>query len=207
MFVFHVPDLVDELSGNKARRQIKRLKELNAGAGIQVLDKADTKDFYSLVQPNSMLTDLERPVLKPIIEESNKAQQWVEDNKSGSLSDWLSSSDSNDVDTEEEVKTGFMDKPPVEDDEEEVKTGYVDVDEEIPTGYINQNLEEELKTGFIDQNEVATGFIDEDSIKTAFIDESEVTGILNSVEDFMKNKRSVIVIEEQTSLVLGRELE
>ena len=44
MVVFKVPELIDELSGRKAKRQIKRLKELNEGTGA--VEGMATEDFY-----------------------------------------------------------------------------------------------------------------------------------------------------------------
>ena len=55
LFVFHVPDLLDELSGRKARRQIKRLRELNLGTGA--LEGIATEDVYSSLPTGSMFSE------------------------------------------------------------------------------------------------------------------------------------------------------
>lgn len=47
LFIWRVPSIVDELSGRKAKRQIKRLKELNIGTG-----GFETNEIFNLV-PNS----------------------------------------------------------------------------------------------------------------------------------------------------------
>lgn len=55
IFIFHVPDLLDELSGRKAKRQIKKLKELNLGTGA--LETANTSDIYHVVSTGSLLSN------------------------------------------------------------------------------------------------------------------------------------------------------
>lgn len=55
-FLLHIPDLLDELSGRKAKRQIKRLKELNLGTGA--LDRTGaTDDFYQSISSGSLLAE------------------------------------------------------------------------------------------------------------------------------------------------------
>lgn len=53
IFVFKVPELIDELSGRKAKRQIKMLHELNMGTGS--LDKLSTSEIYSSIPSGSLL--------------------------------------------------------------------------------------------------------------------------------------------------------
>lgn len=55
IFVFKVPDLLDELSGRKAKRQIKRLKELNIGTST--IDGLSTDDVYAVIPSGSLLLD------------------------------------------------------------------------------------------------------------------------------------------------------
>lgn len=52
-FVFNVPELLDELSGRKAKRQIKRLKKLSQSADISDMS---TEDIYSSVTSGSLLS-------------------------------------------------------------------------------------------------------------------------------------------------------
>lgn len=63
IFVFKVPDLLDELSGRKAKRQIKRLKELNIGTGT--IDNLSTDDVYAAIPSGSLLLD-EVPVVSSV---------------------------------------------------------------------------------------------------------------------------------------------
>lgn len=56
MVVFKVPELIDELSGRKAKRQIKRLKELNEGTGA--VEGMATEDFYMSAGGYSITSDI-----------------------------------------------------------------------------------------------------------------------------------------------------
>lgn len=48
MFVWRVPDLMDEISGRKAKRQIKRLREINQGlSGMSSLSSSDVNDVIN----------------------------------------------------------------------------------------------------------------------------------------------------------------
>lgn len=136
MFVFRVPELLDELSGRKAKRQIKRLKELNIGTGN--LEGMVTEDFYlsmpvGLTEESKQSVDLPLPI-------------------------------------------------PITNIEGEVAKQDIDEEDEIVT-------EEEVATGFMDDEEATTSFLGE-----------EATGILSDVQDFIKNRKIIEVIEEQTSL-------
>ena len=53
VFALKIPDLLDELSGRKAKRQIKRLKELNIGTGS--LEGIPTDDFYSSLSSGNLI--------------------------------------------------------------------------------------------------------------------------------------------------------
>lgn len=48
MFVWRVPDLIDEISCRKAKRQIKRLREINQGlSGMSSLSSSDVNDVIN----------------------------------------------------------------------------------------------------------------------------------------------------------------
>lgn len=107
IFVFKVPDLLDELSGRKAKRQIKRLKELNIGTGA--IEEMGTDDVYLSVSSGNLLGE----------EISKKVSSVKQD-----LNPTLIDEDEEDIATtemSEENKTDFM-------DEEEVKTEFIDED-------------------------------------------------------------------------------
>ena len=107
IFVFKVPDLLDELSGRKAKRQIKRLKELNIGTGA--IEEMGTDDVYLSVSSGNLLGE----------EISKKVSSVKQD-----LNPTLTDEDEEDIATtemSEENKTDFM-------DEEEVITEFIDED-------------------------------------------------------------------------------
>ena len=107
IFVFKVPDLLDELSGRKAKRQIIRLKELNIGTGA--IEEMGTDDVYLSVSSGNLLGE----------EISKKVSSVKQD-----LNPTLTDEDEEDIATtemSEENKTDFM-------DEEEVKTEFIDED-------------------------------------------------------------------------------
>ena len=74
VFALKIPELMDELSGRKAKRQIKRLKELNIGTGG--LDGMVTGDFY-LSMPSSTLLDSESINIASENIESKKTEKYV----------------------------------------------------------------------------------------------------------------------------------
>ena len=55
IFVLKIPELLDELSGRKAKRQIKRLKELNVGTGS--LEGMATDDVYMAISSGSLVAE------------------------------------------------------------------------------------------------------------------------------------------------------
>lgn len=111
VFALKIPDLLDELSGRKAKRQIKRLKELNIGTGS--LEGIATDDFYSSLSSGNLITEEYKAVSKDL-----KKDEEIE-----------------------EVEKNVLSKNviPSSDDEEEAKTGYMDDSEEQPTGFIGDD--------------------------------------------------------------------
>lgn len=53
--LFHIYDLAEELSGRRAKRQIKRLRELNIGTSS--LDKMGTDEVYSVMPSGNLLSE------------------------------------------------------------------------------------------------------------------------------------------------------
>ena len=68
--MFKVPDLLDELSGRKAKRQIRRLKELNIGTST--IDGLSTDDVYAAIPSGSLLLDDVPKVEKPILDDNSE---------------------------------------------------------------------------------------------------------------------------------------
>ena len=143
--VFNVPSLLDELSGRKAKRQIKRLKEANIGTGA--LEGMGTEDVYMAASSGSLLSE-EIAMVTPKQESEpqepkkfsplnlgNKKEETPtvngdpeEDIRSMDMENWVYSS--------EDEATNFM-------DETEAETSYIDDSE--ATGIL-QDIEEFCKS-------------------------------------------------------------
>ena len=54
-FIWDIPNLIDELSGRKAKRQIKMLQELNSSTGT--FDKLSTNEIYSGISSGTLLNE------------------------------------------------------------------------------------------------------------------------------------------------------
>lgn len=107
VFALKIPELMDELSGRKAKRQIKRLKELNIGTGG--LDGMVTGDFY-LSMPSSTLLDSESINIASENIESKITEKYVPNTNF------------------EEESTSFIDESKESLIGEEVSTNYLDSD-------------------------------------------------------------------------------
>lgn len=171
--VWHVPDIVDELSGRKAKRQIKKLKELNTGTGTLESFSMNTEDFYQTIGSGSLVQE-EVPVKYSDIGKDSAKQSAVssEEEPTGYL---------NNIDTGSEEPTGYLEG------NSEEPTGYLDdsTGGEEPTGYLGNQTEEEIPTGFLDSEE-STGFLDME--------------IMKDVSASASQKRVVLVLQEETSL-------
>jgi len=74
--IFKVPDLIDELSGRKAKRQIKRLRELNNGTGSLEGDEFSTTDFYRSISSGFLFAEeMEQVSVKPVNLELDSKQE------------------------------------------------------------------------------------------------------------------------------------
>lgn len=111
IFALKIPDLLDELSGRKAKRQIKRLKELNIGTGA--IEEMGTDDVYMSVSSGNLLGE----------EISIKKTKPTHNVESPKLEEDIVEDDEEDIATSEmsEDNTKFM-----EDEEEDVKTEFID---------------------------------------------------------------------------------
>lgn len=129
MFVFHIPDLLDELSGRKAKRQIKKLKEINGSTGAleNISGNLNTDDIYSAISSGSLISEEISQV--ETISEVNLVQQSMDDMKKSLVYPEVSSETSED-------STGVMSTPPTKKDSSEERTGYMD---EISTSYVDES--------------------------------------------------------------------
>lgn len=173
IFVLKIPDLLDELSGRKAKRQIERLKKLNVGTGS--LEGMDTDDVYLALSSGSLVSeDIEVQTeisSRGLDEETNTGDIQVDSsgNRDGSSGSLLSSNEEENIPVSREIK--------IEEVSEE------------------SNISEEDPTGFMDVDETDT-----EDAATSYVGEGEVTGMLNEIQEYENNKKVIEIIEEQTSL-------
>lgn len=143
IFVLNVPAMLDELSGRKAKRQIKRLKELNVGTGsfdtistsglynvstgtqtnmsTDEEDDFDVKDnFVSPTETNDSVVNNSSTSSESVVETPKE----VEDEDSVSTN-YFQETGNDSADLEETANTNFLgDDEPVEEDEDGVATDY-----------------------------------------------------------------------------------
>lgn len=101
VFALKIPDLLDELSGRKAKRQIKRLKELNIGTGS--LEGIATDDFYSSLSSGNLLSEEYKAVsdgIKSVTEEEEELVSNVDSQEDDSKTQFM--------DESENMATGFI---------------------------------------------------------------------------------------------------
>lgn len=143
--VFNVPSLLDELSGRKAKRQIKRLKEANIGTGA--LEGMGTEDVYMAASSGSLLSEeiaMVTPKQESELQGSKKFSPLNLGNKqeetpivnSDPEEDIPTTDMENGVSSSEDEATNFM-------DETEAETSYIDDSE--ATGIL-QDIEEFCKS-------------------------------------------------------------
>lgn len=115
IFTLKIPELLDELTGRKAKRQIKRLKELSQGTGS--LDGMATDDFY-ITMPSGTLNSVEVNVVEneEIKDEDDLETNYIDE----------SNLETNYMD--EDNETEFMDEVG-----EDASTNYIDAENSILT--------------------------------------------------------------------------
>lgn len=134
VFTLHIPELVDELSGKKAKRQIKRLKEMNAKSGA--LDGANTKDVYSVINTNCI----------------NTSEGYTSDITGSIIEEGVAS-------ITKEIKVITEEPEDIIDNSEDASTSYSDVGEDAATGIIGSKDEDE-ETSYVEESCV-TGILEE----------------------------------------------
>lgn len=174
MVVFKVPELIDELSGRKAKRQIKRLKELNEGTGA--VEGMATEDFYMSAGGYSITSDIAD------INDSIVSDRLVSDSK---RLDTLSTDIGEDTDSQQ-PKEGIEEDSK---DDEESATEMVDGSDE------DDFDAEEAATEMVDDS-------DEDDSPTDLIDEDDQpTDLLSEEDETSKDDTHIItILEEQSSI-------
>lgn len=168
IFVLRIPDLLDELSGRKAKRQIKRLKELNVGTGS--LEGMATDDVYMAISSGSLLSEEIR----------------VKTEKDSDISE--------DVSTTGNIQKAFSESV------DSVSGSIVSSGEE-ETSPVARVFDVSNISDSVDKEENPTDFMDDEEGVTSYVGDGEVTGMLNEVQEFVANKKNIVIIEEQTSLI------
>lgn len=110
-FALKIPEVADELSGRKAKRQIQKLKELNSGTGA--LENLGTDEVYSVMSSGSLLS-----------QELSKLE-----NSSGEVEPREQDSDEDTPTTaidEDDIATGYMKESESEIDDDELGTTVID---------------------------------------------------------------------------------
>ena len=120
IFALKIPDLMDELSGRKAKRQIKRLKELNISTGA--IEEMGTEDVYMTVSSGNLLGEDVAPKKVHVVE-SPTLESDIEEDEEDNIA-------TTDMSSESDDKTDLM-----EEDEEGSKTEYID---EEATGILQE---------------------------------------------------------------------
>lgn len=171
MVVFKVPELIDELSGRKAKRQIKRLKELNEGTGA--VEGMATEDFYMSAGGYSITSDI-ADINDSLVSDSKRLD--------------TSSTDIGEDTDSQQPKEGIEEDSKDEDDEESVTEMVNDSDEEDFDA-------EEAATEMVDdsdEDDSPTDLIDEDD---------QPTDLLSEEDETSKDDTHIItILEEQSSI-------
>lgn len=111
-----VLDLLDELSGRKAKRQIKMLHELNVSTGV--FDNLSTSEIYSSISSGSLLTEELSSIDSQNLDMGDTSESSGEDDEATSL---LSRDDSTSFMEDDEVSTGLLEDGLKEDKEVVIK--------------------------------------------------------------------------------------
>lgn len=132
--VWGIPNLIDELSGRKAKRQIKLMHELSAkNRGIDDLKSSEVVD--TIVTGD--ILEVPQMALSEEVISSNDVVEEVQEN----------------VDNDEDIATSYVNI----DNDEDIKTSYVD-EEDVATTYIEDD--EDIATTFVeDEKDIGTYFM------------------------------------------------
>lgn len=139
MVVFKVPELIDELSGRKAKRQIKRLKELNEGTGA--IEGMATEDFYMSAGGYSVTSDI-ADISDSLVSDSKRLDTSSSDIGEDTDNQQSKEDIAEDSEDNEESATEMVDDSNEEDfDAEEAATEMVDDSDEddSPTDLIDED--------------------------------------------------------------------
>ena len=131
-FLWKIPDLLDELSGRKAKRQITRMKELNIGTGG--IEGITTNELYEMINASGNLVWGSLGTRSQNLEEDDEKKERVE----------VATPVNKVVENVSEVSEKSNEKviqsePDVEDSEIDIEE---DDDDEVPTGNLTESGED-----------------------------------------------------------------
>jgi len=170
VFLWDIPSLIDELSGRKAKRQIKMLHDLNSNTSS--FDRLSTNEIYSSISSGTLLNE----------ELNNIDRDEVGDYSNNEL-----------VEDVEEDSTSYLSNENIEED----STSFMEMDDEESTSYLsNEDVEEDSTSYLGSEDSDSTSFLGvDDEYSTSYLDmEVEKNAISNT------SIRKITIIEEQSSL-------
>lgn len=131
-FLWKIPDLLDELSGRKAKRQITRMKELNIGTGG--IEGITTNELYEMINASGNLVWGSLGTRSQNLEEDDEKKERVE----------VVTPVNKVVENVSEVSEKSNEKviqsePDIEDSEIDIEE---DDDDEVPTGNLTESGED-----------------------------------------------------------------
>lgn len=123
-FLWKIPDLLDELSGRKAKRQITRMKELNIGTGG--IEGITTNELYEMINASGNLVWGSLGTRSQNLEDDEKEEERVEvatpvNRVVENVSDVPEKGSEKVIQSESDIEDSEIDIE--EDDDDEVPTG------------------------------------------------------------------------------------
>lgn len=123
-FLWKIPDLLDELSGRKAKRQITRMKELNIGTGG--IEGITTNELYEMINASGNLVWGSLGTRSQNLEDDEKKEERVEvatpvNRVVENVSEVSEKSSEKVIQSESDIEDSEIDIE--EDDDDEVPTG------------------------------------------------------------------------------------
>lgn len=139
-FIWDIVNIIDELSGRKAKRQIKMLHDLNSSTGT--FDRLSTNEIYSGISSGTLLNEELSNIYEEKIKNFDNTDVYDSTSKEEGGNEEISYISDNDEDDEE--STSYLNEN--EDSIEEV-TSYLDDEEEYEesTSYLSDEDVEDVK--------------------------------------------------------------
>ena len=130
-FLWKIPDLLDELSGRKAKRQITRMKELNIGTGG--IEGITTNELYEMINASGNLVWGSLGTRSQNLEEDEKEERVEVTTPVNKVVENVSEV------SEKSNEKVIPSEPDIEDSEIDIEE---DDDDEVPTGNLTESGED-----------------------------------------------------------------